>query len=161
MKDFRLYIAIGALLVYGLYYLDHIARSRRARYWPVVEGTIIKADPIPEEVRSANPFTYRRRLPRKLRGTLDISYRYTFAGREYVSDQITFPAFGRGTGPEVEAEAEAAAAGWKVGDRVPVRVNPDNPKESVLFPGPFRSVVVAATVCLSLAVLVAAIALLL
>lgn len=153
MKDFRLYIVIGSLLIYGLYYAALVVRSRKARSWPVVEGTIIKAEPVREEARTANPFTFRERLPQKMTGGLDISYRYSFAGREYVSDQIAFPTLGRVVGAKVDAEAEAAVAGFKVGGNVGVRVNPENPKEAVLFPGPSRSVVVAAVVFNALALL--------
>ncbi|RYF42509.1 MAG: DUF3592 domain-containing protein [Cytophagaceae bacterium] len=64
---------------------------------------------------------------------IDIVYTYAVNGRNYVSDRYDFYWFGSAWSedlPEIVDE-------YPVGEKVDCSVNPDNPYEAVLVPGPF------------------------
>jgi hypothetical protein len=112
-------VAAGlASLVWSAWTAHLAVMSRR---WPQVEGTIVVSD-LQRSKDSEDGYSYRP----------EVSYRYTVDGNEIVGSRIRF---GLRLETSWSAPAVRVIQHYKVGARVPVRYDPNDPEECVLESG--------------------------
>ena len=100
-----------------------VAHGVRSLAWPRVDAVV----------------THSREMVRNRQLTPDIGYRYTAAGQSRSGNRYRYQSLiARPRGRDVQS----IVGKHRPGDRVQVAVNPDDPEESVLFPGvDFESIV--------------------
>jgi hypothetical protein len=92
-------------------------RGRQSRKWPSVNGTIVSAEITAGSGRGLRP---------------EVTYRFTVSRQEYTGNVIQFGLRGGSRG-----SAEHILAPYMIGSPVLVYYLPDNPRVSVLQPGPY------------------------
>jgi hypothetical protein len=107
-----------ALLVWSAWVAYLAVMSRR---WPQVEGTIVVSD-LQRSRDTEGGYSYRP----------EVSYRYAVDGKEFVSSRTRF---GLWLATSWSAPAVRVIQHYKVGSRVPVHYDTNDPEESVLETG--------------------------
>jgi len=92
-----------------------------SRQWPQVEGTIVVSD-LQRSKDSEGGYSYRP----------EVTYQYTVGGKEFVGSRTRF---GVWLATSWSAPSLRVLQQYKMGSRVPVHYDPNDPEESILETG--------------------------
>jgi hypothetical protein len=119
------FILFIAGLVGSVYFYSSIHEANQADDWSVVY-TYLDVFETPSYERMINQ-TYREFK------SFRVSYSYTYKDKRYTSNQLSLNSMGTLRGHQVDAIVKKNR--WKVGQKIMIYVNPDNPSEATMLVG--------------------------